>query len=379
MPSPLCTVQDGSGAPQTTTQVATVTSGNTVTLALADATGVSTWTLTCLSTDETTTAATINAALSVNGTTKTATFVAPGAGQAYIFQSVVNGGKNANNQVDAALTRTFKVATLSSYGTYAVAASETTEHGASGWLPVLNGASRGDTVAKALSFYASFYKSSPDGSVSIYRRGDSIAAPTYQARYVGTIPSSATLSTAGSQLSSTPAAPATASPFESFAFTGNAAASGSDAQPDPSWTVTLQASFNPSKGTVNPALTTTRTLTHTTYWSSDVYFGRSSFATIAAANVYSGSLQSGFQERLQRDRTGSYAIATSTSAEYLYFLWPNESQYTGTPVFYNNGVLFSYTYQGTVSISRNTVTRTYEVYRSTSTVTPNYTHTVVVA
>lgn len=383
MPSPLCTVKDGaSGAAQSGTAVCTVTPGNTVTIALADATGVSTWALTCLYTDETTTPAAINALLSVNGTTKTATFTPPATGQAYIFQSTINGGLNANGQADATLTDTLKVATLSAAGTYVVATNETIEHSASGWLPALNDACRLTGLSTALSFFGSFYKSSPDGAVTIYRRGDTISSPTFQARWIGTIPTSATLASQTFNLSSTPTAPTPASPFESFSYSGSISASGVDAQGDPFYRVTLTANFNPGKDTPNPSLTSTRTLTSTIYFASDVYFGFNASGSIIGSNVYTGGvLQSGFSERLQRTRTGTVSISP-TGTSYLYFLWPNEAQYTTgtlniavTTAGYT-GTTFSLV--GTTTITRSSVTRTYQIYRSSTTV-PSGTYSVVVS
>ena len=385
MPSPLCTVKDGaSGAAQSGTAVCTVTPGNTVTIALADATGVSTWALTCLYTDETTTPAAINALLSVNGTTKTATFTPPATGQAYIFQSTINGGLNANGQADASLVTTFKVATLSTFGTFVVASNETVEHGSSGWLPVLNDACRGKPQTYSSDFSGSFYKSSPDGAVTIYRRGDTISSPLFQARWVGTIPTSVNVMTLSNDIATSPTAPTPATPFESFQFTGSLAGSTANAVYDPYYTVTLTADYNPGKANVDPTATVTRTLTRTIYFTSDVYFGASSLATITEANVYTGGvLQSGFSDRLQRTRTGTFSI-TASATGYLYLLWPSHAQYTTgtTSITVTTAGYTSTTFSAanTVAIIRGTssVTRTYQVFRSASTV-PAGTYTVVVS
>lgn len=380
MPSPLCTVKDGSGAIQTTPPVATVTPSNSVEIVLADATGVSTWSITCIYTDETTTPAAINALLTVLGPSKTAIFTAPQAGTAMIFQSVINGGLNANGATDPSLTCTFKISTLTAYGTHVVAANETSEHGSSGWLPVLNNASRGAAFTGALSFFPSFYKSSPDGSALIYRRGDSISTPTFQARYVGTIPTSATLSTASFACSSTPTAPTPSTPFESFAFSGSLSATGSDGVNDPSYTVTLNATYNPGKSNVDPSLSVTKTLSQTIYFASDVYFGYSSGTSITATNVYSGSLMTGFTDRLQRASAGTFSVTTPGTAQYLYFLVPTSSQYTSFPAFAHATIAnLSWTSHLPITITRNGVTRTYNVWRTSSTVATNTTHTVTVS
>lgn len=129
MPSAACTVKDGAGSPQTTPPYALVTPGATVTIALADTSGASTWSIVCLYTDETSDAASVTASLTVNSGTKTATFTAPAAGKAYIFQSQINGGRDSNGLV-LAWTQTFKIATATADGLIVGAANETYEHDA---------------------------------------------------------------------------------------------------------------------------------------------------------------------------------------------------------------------------------------------------------
>ncbi len=139
-PSPLCTVKDGAGSPQTTPPVATVTDGNTVTIALADVTGVSTWGISCTDADETSTASAITSALTINPTTKQASFTAPAAGKAMLFRSVVNGGiSSTTGQADSSLTSTFKVSVPTANGLHVGTANERLEHSpTSGWVGVLN-------------------------------------------------------------------------------------------------------------------------------------------------------------------------------------------------------------------------------------------------
>ncbi len=140
MASPLCTVQDGAGSPQvTSTGYASVTPTATATIALADATGVGVWSITCIATDETTVASTITASLTVNYTNKTATFTAPAAGKAMLFRSQVNGGRDQNGE-NLALTTTFKVATLTAGSLVVAALNEELEHSSTfGWMPIVNG------------------------------------------------------------------------------------------------------------------------------------------------------------------------------------------------------------------------------------------------
>lgn len=139
-PSPICVVKNGSGSFQATTNGVNVTAGNTVTIALADAAGVSQWNLSCLYTDETNSAATISGLLSVNLTTKTATFTAPSSlGSSFIFQSKVNNGYDLNGQVQSGYTTTFKIAILTLAGLRVAAFNETTEDNASyGWSGMFN-------------------------------------------------------------------------------------------------------------------------------------------------------------------------------------------------------------------------------------------------
>jgi len=370
MPSPICTVKDSlSGAVQATSSVATVQWTAQGTIALADATGVSTWSIQCIYTDESTTPAAVNATLSVNATSKTATFSPLAPGQAYIFQSVVNDGKNASLQVDTSLTTTFKVASPSSSGTLVVAANETVQHGPNGWLPLLNAACRGDTVSASLSFFASLYKSSPDGPISIYRRGDSISSVTYQVRYIGTIPTDASVTDASSGLQTTPTLPGSlSSPFETITTTGTISSLGTSGSPDPSYTLNLYANFNPGKARNRPSSTVSKTLTHTIYFTSDVYVGFATSSTISATQVYTTTTQAGFIDYLQRDRAVTYPI-TASAVGYLYALWPDQAQYTtGTPVFRVNDQITSFQNSYTISITRNGVTRSYAVWRSVSSV-----------
>lgn len=135
MASPTCTVDATA-----TTNGVNVTPAATVTIALASHTGVTTWSISCVYTDETSVAATVTAALTIDSVLKTATFTAPAAGKTYIFRSQVNGGLDSSGAVDASLTTTFGVYTLAANGLRVVAANETTEGSASfGWtVPVNN-------------------------------------------------------------------------------------------------------------------------------------------------------------------------------------------------------------------------------------------------
>lgn len=129
MTSPICTVKNGAGSPQTVTAgYATVTAAATVTIQLADLTGVSTWSIECIGADETTSASTTTSALSINSTTKTATFTAGTAGKSYIFRSIVNGGVDVNGTAQPTWTTTFKIGVPTAAGYIVGAVGETLEH-----------------------------------------------------------------------------------------------------------------------------------------------------------------------------------------------------------------------------------------------------------
>lgn len=155
MPSPICTVKDGSGSPQTTTTgYATVTTGNTVTIQLADLTGVSTWSIECIYGDELTTPASVTSGLTVNSTAKSATFTAPAAGRAMIFRSIINGGRDIDGRTQSSYTTTFKVATPTANSSLIVACTnEEYEHSATyGWTGLINSVIRlQDQIAQGLA------------------------------------------------------------------------------------------------------------------------------------------------------------------------------------------------------------------------------------
>lgn len=139
-PSPTCLVNGAS-----TINGVAVSPGATVTIQLADTTGVVTWDIRCISTDELNTTSGINAGLSITDPiARTATFTAPASadGAALIFQSTVNGGVDLNGRAVASYRTTFKVKVM--VGSLEVlATNETTEGNAShGWTAPLNAAIR---------------------------------------------------------------------------------------------------------------------------------------------------------------------------------------------------------------------------------------------
>lgn len=147
-PSPLCTVADAAGAPVAQANGVNVTAGHVITVALASSAGCNVWELTCVGTDDQHSIATINAGLTVNQATKTATFTAPSEACAIRFQSRVNRGLDANFSPSALLTTTFGVYVPLAAGARLGALGETTEGStAFGWTSNVNNALR--TVASA--------------------------------------------------------------------------------------------------------------------------------------------------------------------------------------------------------------------------------------
>lgn len=114
-------------------------SGATVTIALASNTGVFTWNVVCIGTDELNTIANISSTLVVNHANNTATFTAPsGSGSAVIFKSIINNGVDINGVAQSTYTTTFAVYVLSNG--YRVAAQNEVLEGDStyGWVSKFN-------------------------------------------------------------------------------------------------------------------------------------------------------------------------------------------------------------------------------------------------
>lgn len=136
MPNPACLV-NGSVPPFDASASATIT------IALASTAGARFWNVSCTSTDELNTAASVNATISINQTNKTATVTLSGvAGSAYIFTSTVGVsglGLDANGIVQPAYSTTFKVNVKAANGARVLGEDETFEQNpAAGWIAVIN-------------------------------------------------------------------------------------------------------------------------------------------------------------------------------------------------------------------------------------------------
>jgi len=174
-PSPLCTVDTFP-----TIDGVNVSPTGTITIALADTAGVKLWGISCINTDELLGAATITAGLTIDTVAKTATFTAPARGSALIFQSIVNGGKDANGAADPTMTVTFGVYVLTSSGFRVAAFDEKTEGDSSfGWITKVNALIRNGLVAAAsagagMSYTAGAYNVGANGDGSIVVNADDI-------------------------------------------------------------------------------------------------------------------------------------------------------------------------------------------------------------
>lgn len=133
-PSPLCEIRDGAGAYQASAGGVNVTPGNTITIRLSSQADVDSWLIECATTDETSVASTVTAALSIDSTNKTATFTAPAPGKAYRFRSRVNQGIDRNGIARPTYETTFTVYTVFN-GRRVMASDETIEGSTTfGWI-----------------------------------------------------------------------------------------------------------------------------------------------------------------------------------------------------------------------------------------------------
>lgn len=148
MVSPAVEIKEGAGAYQSSDGGFDATPAATITIHLID-TSADSWSISCISTDDTSVAATVTSGLTIDTVARTASFTAPAAGKAYRFQSVVNGGVNGQGRSDSSYTTTFCVYTLTG-GRRVLAADETTESDATfGWIASYNDMVRNPTTAAA--------------------------------------------------------------------------------------------------------------------------------------------------------------------------------------------------------------------------------------
>jgi hypothetical protein len=148
MPSPIVTIHGSS-----TRDGYDAIAGSTITIALADATGVNVWSLEVIGTDQNHNKDTLNAGLSISQITKTATLTVPADAAAILIKSTVNNGLNQQFAIDATLSTTFGVYVLTTAGKRLIARGETNESSADfGWIKQLNEVVElADTLGSTLS------------------------------------------------------------------------------------------------------------------------------------------------------------------------------------------------------------------------------------
>ncbi len=112
MANPTCEIKNGGAAYVPTTNGVNVTPAATVVIRLVSSADVDSWAITCITADDITSVASINASLVINSVLKTATFTAPAAGRALRFQSTVNGGIDRNGVAQPSYATTLMLYTL---------------------------------------------------------------------------------------------------------------------------------------------------------------------------------------------------------------------------------------------------------------------------
>lgn len=169
-PSPLCQVKEGAGAYQPTTNGVDVSDGSAITINLISSAGVSTWSIQCITTDELSVAATVNAGLTIDAVAKTCTFTAPtGDARTYRFQSIVNGGIGPDGTYQASYYATFCIYTLATGNRRVHATDETYESDATfGWVGDFN-----DLIRNP---FAGSYMTTPTGTGFVHIAGGNMDA-----------------------------------------------------------------------------------------------------------------------------------------------------------------------------------------------------------
>lgn len=204
---------------------------------------------------------------------------------------------------------------------------------------------------------ASWTKTNTQAGQLLYRRGDTIGPGiTATAAYITPPPVAASVAdvfangAVGAGIWTLPG-PA----FTAASKAGTVTGAGLNASPDPSWVATLSANDGSFFRTAN----------FTAFFTSDIYQGESVNPAIVGTDVFNVVIQPGFVSNLQRVRNNVHTF-TNVAATYDYELWPSQAQYTaGTVTFKDqNGFTFLMILIGTTPITRNGVTRTYDIWRS---------------
>lgn len=179
-PSPTCEVKDGASAYVATANGVDVTPGATVVIRLASIADVEAWNITCISTDDTSSADTVTASLSIDADAKTATFTAPAPGKTYRFRSRVNSGVDVNGVARATYATTFTIHTRFN-GRRVISFDETTEGDSSfGWTKWQNDLIRSLPSGVASGTWADFAAGGGGGGGDFQLYGANNHFITYQ-------------------------------------------------------------------------------------------------------------------------------------------------------------------------------------------------------
>jgi hypothetical protein len=142
MASPICKILDPISFARTTLTDGYDTTTNTlITVILSDQTGVNSWNLICVGTDDQLDPDTVTASLAIDSVNKKATFTTTNnaRGGAYLFQSVINGGLDINGRESSNYTTTFAIFAIGQSGVRLLSNNQTNEGSAQfGWIKDLN-------------------------------------------------------------------------------------------------------------------------------------------------------------------------------------------------------------------------------------------------
>lgn len=169
-PNPACKYSDNGGATfQSAPGPFTATPNNaSAVIALDNSAGAAFWSLTCIGTDENSSAATVNASISINMGTKQATLTTSGKPSSLTMQSqvgILGPGLNAAGLSDPTLTTTFQINVPTTNGKCVMAAGEQQQFSPEfGWVPKVNAgiAGAGGSSPNIVNFLA--YGADPTGT-----------------------------------------------------------------------------------------------------------------------------------------------------------------------------------------------------------------------
>lgn len=201
---------------------------------------------------------------------------------------------------------------------------------------------------------ASFTKTSPNGSQTLYRRGATLSSIAMAATYNSGPPTTAALAhTFGGSSDPGDINPGTwtfAGPaYSSGSLAGSVKRSGLDTGADPTMTVTLTA----TKGSV-------KTYSVTLTWTSDVWWGVGTAGLSTEAEIKALA-----STTLQTSRNRTFTV--SPSDQKVYYAYPKNY---GVATFTLNGFPAAFNAPSEVSLTNvNGVTRTYYLYESVNLLT----------